>query len=223
MAPGKIKVRRFDDYVAALEKAKVVLDSRKAALTSSFYDARDLALAQGLELVEDEALLHEVAGLVEWPVVLTGEFDAAFLDIPPRKSSGQRSAPTKKCFVLKDPSSGRLSHKFVLVANIETDDGGAAIAAGNGRVVQARLSDAKFFGRPTLKLESSMTDWPISIAIDLSRKLGTQGERAGPTGRPAREIAPYAGAELLWRDARRASRQGRLLREWSANFPDCRA
>jgi len=192
MAPGKIKVRRFDDYVAALEKAKVVLDpARRRDII--LYDARDLALAQGLELVEDEALLHEVAGLVEWPVVLTGEFDAAFLDIPPEVVRTTIRV-NQKCFVLKDPSSGRLSHKFVLVANIEAGDGGAAIAAGNGRVVQARLSDAKFFWETDLKVKLEDRLEKLDRIV-FHEKLGSQGARARRLEGLARYIALHTGAD----------------------------
>jgi glycyl-tRNA synthetase beta chain len=204
MAPGKIKVRRFDDYVAALEKAKVVLDpARRRDII--LYDARDLALAQGLELVEDEALLHEVAGLVEWPVVLIGEFDAAFLDIPP-EIVRTTIRVNQKCFVLKDPSSGRLSHKFVLVANIEAADGGAAIAAGNGRVVQARLSDAKFFWETDLKIKLEDRLAKLDHII-FHEKLGTQGERANRLEGLAREIARNIGA-----DSNLAARAARLAK-----------
>ncbi len=192
MAPGKIKVRRFDDYVAALEKAKVVLDpARRRDII--LYDARNLALAQGLELVEDEALLHEVAGLVEWPVLLTGEFDAAFLGMPPEVVRTTIRV-NQKCFVLKDPSTGRLSHKFVLVANIEAADGGAAIAAGNGRVVQARLSDAKFFWETDLKVRLEDRLEKLDHII-FHEKLGTQGERANRLEGLAREIACNIGAD----------------------------
>ena len=99
MAPAPIAVRRFDDYVDALQKAKVVLDAdrRKAIILA---DAKNLAFAQGLELVEDEGLLEEVAGLVEWPVVLMGEFEAEFLDIPPEVIRATIRA-NQKCFVLK--------------------------------------------------------------------------------------------------------------------------
>ncbi len=173
MAPGEIRVRRFDDYAPALEKAKVVLDpARRRDII--LHDARDLAMAQGLELVEDEALLHEAAGLVEWPVVLMGEFDPAFLDIPGEVIRATIRA-NQKCFVLRRPSSfetrpagapqdegrgsphaeearsavskheGALSNKFLLVSNIEASDGGKAIVAGNERVIRARLSDALYF------------------------------------------------------------------------------
>ncbi|WGJ15784.1 glycine--tRNA ligase subunit beta [Methylocapsa sp. D3K7] len=192
MAPGKIKVRRFDDYVPALEKAKVVLDpARRRDII--LHDARNLALAQGLELVEDETLLTEVAGLVEWPVVLTGDFDAAFLDIP-REVIQTTIRANQKCFVLTGRASGKLSNKFLLVANIEAADGGAAIAAGNGRVVQARLSDAKFFYETDLKIKLEGRLAKLDKII-FHEKLGTQGERAKRLQDLASDVALVAGAE----------------------------
>src|SRR5690606_23266308 len=108
-------------------------------------DARNLAFAAGLDLVEDEPLLEEVSGLVEWPVVLMGEFDDAFLDIPAEVIRLTIRA-NQKCFVTRPRGEGeRLSNRFVLVANIEATDGGARIAHGNGKVVRARLSDAVHF------------------------------------------------------------------------------
>ena len=152
LAPGAIHVRRFDDYVAKLEKAKVVLDParrREIILT----DAKNLAFAQGYALVEDEGLLNEVAGLVEWPVVLMGSFDEAFLKIP-----GEVIRATirnnQKCFVVSDPKSGKLANRFILTANTEAADGGKTIIAGNERVIRARLSDAKFFYETDLKTET---------------------------------------------------------------------
>src|ERR1700736_6479687 len=217
MAPGKIKVRRFGDYVAALEKAKVVLDpARRRDII--LYDARDLALAQGLELVEDEALLHEVAGLVEWPVVLTGEFDAAFLDIPPEVVRTTIRV-NQKCFVLKDPSGGRLSHKFVLVANIEAEDGGAAIAAGNGRVVQARLSDAKFFWETDLKIKLEDRLEKLDQIV-FHEKLGTQGERAERLAGLASYIAPYTGADEALAARAALLAKADLTSEMVGEFPE---
>ncbi|MGH6839868.1 MAG: glycine--tRNA ligase subunit beta [Methylocella sp.] len=217
MAPGKIKVRRFDDYAAALKKAKVVLDPERRR-DIILYDARDLALAQGLELVEDEALLQEVAGLVEWPVVLTSEFDAAFLDLPPEVVRTTIRV-NQKCFVQKDPSSGRLSNKFVLVANVEASDSGAAIAAGNGRVAQARLSDAKFFWETDLKVKLEDRLEKLDQIV-FHEKLGTQGGRAKSLERLAGEIAPYTGAEIAL-----AERAGRLAKadltsEMVGEFPE---
>ncbi len=153
MAPGPIRVRRYDDYVEALHKAKVELDAdrRKAIILA---DAQSLAFARGLELIEDDSLLEEVAGLVEWPVVLMGEFEAAFLDLPPEVIRATIRA-NQKCFVLRD-SDGKLANKFILVANLIASDGGAAIAAGNARVVRARLADARHFWhdrpRPSARL-----------------------------------------------------------------------
>ena len=143
LAPGEIRVKRFDDYAPALERAKVVLDAdrRKDMI---LHDAKDLAFAQGLELVEDEGLLEEVAGLVEWPVVLMGSFDEAFLDIPPEVIRTTIRA-NQKCFVLRDPATGKLANRFLLTSKLIATDGGKTIVAGNERVVRARLSDAKFF------------------------------------------------------------------------------
>ena len=131
-------MRRFEDYEAKLKAAKVVLDPqpRKDIILA---DAKQLAFAQGFELVEDQVLLDEVSGLVEWPVVLMGSFDPEFLSIP-----GEVIRATirnnQKCFVVSDPTTGKLTNKFILTANIEASDGGKAIIAGNERVIRARLS-----------------------------------------------------------------------------------
>ena len=137
LAPAPFKVKRFDDYVAKLDKAKVVLDPerRKEIILA---DAKNLAFAQGFELVEDEGLLAEVAGLVEWPVVLMGSFDEAFLAIPAEVIRATIRV-NQKCFVLRDPQTAKLVNKFILVSNIEAKDGGKAIVAGNERVIRARL------------------------------------------------------------------------------------
>ncbi len=136
MAPAPITVRRFDDYQDALRDAKVVLDAdrRKDII---LHDAKERAFALGLELIEDEGLLEEVAGLNEWPVVLVGSFDEAFLDIPPEVIRTTIRV-NQKCFVLRD-QSGNLANRFVMVANIEASDGGDEIVAGNQRVIRARL------------------------------------------------------------------------------------
>lgn len=191
MAPAAISVRRFEDYDAKLLAAKVVLDPerRKDAILT---DAKQLAFAQGFELVEDQNLLDEVAGLVEWPVVLLGSFDADFLSIP-----GEVIRATirnnQKCFVVSDPKTGKLANKFILTANIEATDGGKAIIAGNERVIRARLSDAKFFYETDLKtrLEDRL---PKFDNIIFHEKLGTQGERIKRIERLAAEIAP-----ILWK------------------------
>ena len=191
MAPAAISVRRFEDYEAKLLAAKVVLDParRKDVILT---DAKQLAFAQGFELVEDQGLLDEVAGLVEWPVVMMGTFEERFLSIP-----GEVIRATirnnMKCFVVNDPKTGKLTNRFVLTANIEASDGGKTIVAGNERVIRARLSDAKFFYDTDLKtkLEDRL---PKFDNIVFHEKLGTQGARIKRIERLAAEIA-----RVLWK------------------------
>jgi glycyl-tRNA synthetase beta chain len=191
MAPAPISVRRFEDYQAKLHAAKVVLDpqARKDIILA---DARQLAFAQGFELIEDRALLDEVAGLVEWPVVMMGSFEKEFLSIP-HEVIRATIRNNSKCFVVSDPKAGGLTNKFVLTANIEASDGGKAIVAGNERVIRARLSDAKFFYETDLKtkLEDRL---PKFENIVFHEKLGTQDERIARIERLAAEISP-----LLWK------------------------
>jgi glycyl-tRNA synthetase beta chain len=191
MAPAAISVRRFEDYEAKLLDSKVVLDPqrRKDAILT---DARQLAFAQGYELVEDQALLDEVAGLVEWPVVAMGSFEPEFLSIPPEVIRATIRT-NMKCFVVSDPKAHKLTNKFILTANIEASDGGKAIIAGNERVIRARLSDAKFFYETDLRtrLEDRL---PKFESIVFHEKLGTQGERIKRIERLAAEIAP-----MLWK------------------------
>src|SRR5882724_2129929 len=217
MAPAPISVRRFEDYEAKLLNAKVVLDPERRRDTI-LTDARQLAFAQGFELVEDQMLLDEVAGLVEWPVVLMGSFDEAFLSIP-----GEVIRATirnnQKCFVVSDPKTGKLANKFILTANIEASDGGKAIVAGNERVIRARLSDATFFYETDLKtkLEDRL---PKFDAIVFHEKLGTQGERIKRIERLAAEIAPLVGADV--EKAKRAAHLAKadLLTEVVGEFPE---
>jgi glycyl-tRNA synthetase beta chain len=192
MAPEPIKVRRLDDYVQKLEKAKVMLDGARRA-ESILADARNLAFAQGFELIEDQALLAEVAGLVEWPVVLMGSFDETFLRIPPEVVRATIRM-NQKCFVLRDGKKAKLAPKFILTANMEASDGGKAIVAGNERVIRARLSDAKFFYETDLK--GRLEDRLAKLSgIVFHEKLGTQVERIERIERLARELAPRVGAD----------------------------
>ncbi|MGO4574027.1 glycine--tRNA ligase subunit beta [Microvirga sp. 2TAF3] len=217
MAPGQIKVRRYDDYAPALERAKVVLDAdrRKDII---LHDAKDLAFAQGLELVEDEGLLEEVAGLVEWPVVLMGSFDEAFLDIPPEVIRTTIRA-NQKCFVLRDPRKDKLANKFLLTSNLVAKDGGKTIVGGNERVVRARLSDAKFFWETDqkVKLEDRLEKL---TTIVFHEKLGTQYERVERIAALAKELAPIVGAEPA--QAERAARLAKadLVTEMVGEFPE---
>ncbi|MGA8962706.1 MAG: glycine--tRNA ligase subunit beta, partial [Pseudolabrys sp.] len=217
MAPAPIKVRRFDDYVDKLEKAKVVLDPARRADTIRT-DAKNLAFAQGFELVEDEGLLAEVAGLVEWPVTLMGSFEQAFLSIP-EEVIRATIRNNQKCFVLRDPRTAKLVNKFILVANEEATDGGKAIVAGNERVIRARLSDAKFFYETDLKtrLEDRL---PRFEQIVFHEKLGTQAERIARITVLAGELAPLVGADVA--KAERAAQLCKtdLLTEVVGEFPE---
>jgi glycyl-tRNA synthetase beta chain len=275
LAPQAITARRFEEYAAALAKAKVVLDAdRRKQIISA--DAHSLALAHGLELVEDEGLLEEVAGLVEWPVALMGEFEAEFLEIPPEVIRATIRA-NQKCFVLRYPSAvmavpgldpgidpaihaepaggkdgdgrdnpriksgdghdaerarpGGLANKFILVSNLIASDGGAAIAAGNARVVRARLADARHFWRTDL---APLPDYKDKAAKPLDQRLaklkalgivfherfGTQGERIERIAALARELAPAVGCvpELAERAAQLAKAD--LVTEMVGEFPE---
>ncbi len=217
MAPEPFTVRRLDDYLRKLDKAKVVPDAerrRQIILT----EAKQLAFAQGLELIEDEGLLNEVAGLVEWPVVLMGAFEESFLRIPEEVIRATIRA-NQKCFVLRDAAHAKLVDKFLLVSNLEAADGGAAIVAGNERVIRARLSDAKFFYETDLKtkLEDRL---PKFKNIVFHEKLGTQAERIERIELLAAELAPLVGADPV--KAKRAARlcKADLLTEVVGEFPE---
>jgi glycyl-tRNA synthetase beta chain len=217
MAPAEISVRRFEDYEAKLLDAKVVLDPerRKDVIRT---DAKTLAQAQNFELVEDQILLDEVAGLVEWPVVLMGSFDKEFLSIPDEVIRAT-IRNNQKCFVVSDPNTKKLTNKFILTANIEASDDGKAIVSGNERVIRARLSDAKFFYESDLKtrLEDRL---PKFDSIVFHEKLGTQGERIKRIERLAAEIAPLVGADV--EKAKRAAHLAKadLLTEVVGEFPE---
>ncbi len=204
LADEAFEVRRFDDYAPALEKHKVVLDAdrRKDIIA---HDARDQALALGLELVEDEGLLEEVAGLVEWPVVLTGAFEEEFLEIPDECIQLTIRA-NQKCFVLKDPKTGNLANRFVLTSNIVAEDGGKVIVAGNEKVIRARLSDARFFWDTDLKTKLS-DNLPKLESIVFHEKLGTQSERVKRLEALSAELAAVTGA-----DADKAKRAAQLAK-----------
>jgi glycyl-tRNA synthetase beta chain len=220
MAPRVIHARHFDDYAAKLERAKVVLDParrRDIILT----DAKNLAFAQGFELVEDQALLEEVAGLVEWPVVLMGMFDEDFLRLPPEVIRTTIRV-NQKCFVVRT-SEGSLANKFILVANTEATDGGTAIIAGNERVIRARLADAKFFYETDLR---NWRDVPLATRMEkfnhivFHEKLGTQWRRVVRIEQLAVQLARFVGAdaEKTMRAAQLAKAD--LLTDMVGEFPE---
>src|SRR5215469_14408113 len=217
LAPETFTVRRLADYAAKLDKAKVVLDAeRRRSIIDT--EAKQLAFAQGLELVEDAGLLAETAGLVEWPVVLMGAFDEAFLQIP-EEVIRATIRNNQKCFVLRDAAHAKLVNKFLLVANLEADDGGKAIIAGNERVIRARLADARFFYQTDLKtkLEDRL---PSFNDIIFHEKLGSQADRIERIERLAAELAPLVGADV--KKAKRAAQlcKADLLTEIVGEFPE---
>jgi len=204
LAPEKIEVRRFDDYSAALKKAFVVLEADERAAII-FEGVKQAAFIHGLELIPDEGLLAEVAGLVEWPVILMGTIEDQFMDVPPEIL--QTSMRThQKYFALRDPKTGKMASRFALVANMVAEDGGVGIVAGNERVLRARLSDAKFFWDEDRKrtLESRVADLK---GIVFHAKLGTQYERVERVATLAGVIAKKIGA-----DPKKAERAARLAK-----------
>lgn len=238
-APDAITVRRFDDYADKLMKAHVVLDpARRKEIIAT--DAKNLAFASGLELVEDEALLEEVSGLVEWPVVLMGSFDEAFLSIPPEVIRLTIKA-NQKCFVLRPQTGEGLANRFILVANIEASDGGKEIIHGNGKVVRARLSDALYFWQSDqgdLPDLDTLTASAEKFGLDLKKpldqrmakldhlgvtfhaKLGTQGERVERIRRLARELAPIVGADPDLADRAAVLAKADLTTDAVGEFPE---
>jgi glycyl-tRNA synthetase beta chain len=204
LSKAAITVRRFDDYETALKKAHVILDAeqRKAII---FEGIKSAAFVHGLEMIPDEGLLAEVAGLVEWPVILIGTIEDQFMDVPAEIL--QTSMRThQKYFSLRDPKSGKMANRFALVANMIAEDGGKQIVAGNERVLRARLSDAKFFWDEDRKhsLESRIE---ALKGIIFHAKLGTQYERVERIARLAGEIAGKIGA-----DPKKAERAARLAK-----------
>ncbi len=194
LAPEAFSVTSFEDYEAKLKRSKVVLRADERAETI-WHDATNQAFALGLEVVEDSGLLAEVAGLVEWPVVLMGQIGADFLDLPPevlRTSMKEH----QKFFSVKNPKTGRIE-RFVTVANTVTKDDGATILAGNQKVLSARLSDAKFFYENDLRVaRAGMDDWLDGLkAVTFHNKLGSQFDRIQRIAALAREIAPMVGAD----------------------------
>ncbi|MDV4180065.1 glycine--tRNA ligase subunit beta [Rhizobium brockwellii] len=238
-APEAITVRRFDDYAANLEKAKVILDAERRK-DIILHDARDIAFANGLGLVEDEGLLEEVSGLVEWPQVLMGSFEEDYLSIP-SEIIRLTIKTNQKCFVTRPQGGETLSNKFILVSNIQASDGGKEIVHGNGKVVRARLSDALHFWKrdqgnlPDLE---TLTTSAAKFALDLNKpldqrmakldaldvtfhaKLGTQGARVARTRALAKELADITGADAALVDRAAVLAKADLRTEAVGEFPE---
>ena len=194
MAPDAFSVTGFDDYAAKLRRARVMLDpaEREAAIRQ---EAANLAFARGWEIVPDDALMTELAGLVEWPVPLMGVIEERFLSLPSEVL--QTSMKEHQKFLsARNPKTGRIEG-YVTVANIETPDLGATILAGNQRVLAARLSDAAFFWENDLReARAGMETWAEGLkAVTFHAKLGSQADRVERIAALAREIAPAVGAD----------------------------
>ncbi|MCE8533467.1 glycine--tRNA ligase subunit beta [Ruegeria pomeroyi] len=194
MAPARFSVTSFEDYQAKLKRAHVVLDPTERA-EHIWNDAQNMAFAAGLELVEDKGLLAEVAGLVEWPVVLMGQIGAEFLDLPPEVLQTSMREH-QKFFSVRNPKTGRIE-RFVTVANRETADNGATILAGNQKVLSARLADAKFFWDNDLRVaHTGMGAWTEALEnVTFHNKLGSQGDRIRRIAALAGDLAPMVGAD----------------------------
>lgn len=196
LAPDAFAVSNFDDYAAKLKRAFVMLDpaERRDAI---WHDATNTAFANGLEVVEDAGLLAEVAGLVEWPVVLMGRIGDDFLDLPPEVLQTSMKEH-QKFFSVRNAATGRIE-RFITVANRTTADNGATILAGNEKVLSARLSDAKFFWDNDLRGATSvggMATWVENLQnVTFHNKLGTQAELIERMAVLARELAPMVGAD----------------------------
>lgn len=194
MAPDAFAVSGFEDYEIKLKRAKVILraDERQAAI---WQEAQTQAFALGQSVVEDTGLLAEVAGLVEWPVVLMGQIDEEFLDLPPEvlKTSMKEH---QKFFSVSNPKTGRIE-RFVTVANIEAADQGATILKGNQKVLAARLADAKFFWENDLReAKAGMGNWQAALEnVTFHNKLGSQAARIKRIAALARDLAPVVGAD----------------------------
>src|SRR5665213_2670727 len=187
---GPFRARDFDAYSQALAARFVVLDveERKRRIGQG---ARALCAARGLTLIEDESLLIEVAGMAEWPVPLLGTMDPAFLDLPSEVI--RTSMRTHQRYFAVRGQDGALAPHFVAVANIEAPDGGALIAAGNARVLSARLADARFFWDEDRRI---LLDARLEAlgGVTFHAKLGSMRERALRIEALACEIAPAVGA-----------------------------
>ena len=189
MGPEAFRVVGFDDYEAKLKRSKVILNAEERAETI-WHDATNMAFAAGLEVVDDKGLLKEVAGLVEWPVVLMGTINEEFLELPPEVLQTSMKEH-QKFFSVRNPKTGRIE-RFITVANRETTDNGATILAGNQKVLSARLADAKFFWENDLRVAKSqnMQPWLDSLSnVTFHNKLGSQRDRIERISALSRKLA----------------------------------
>ena len=219
MAPDAFAVNGFEDYETKLKRAKVVLraEERQAAI---WQEAETQAFALGHSVVEDTGLLAEVAGLVEWPVVLMGQIDEDFLDLPPEvlKTSMKEH---QKFFSVANPKTGRIE-RFVTVANIEAADQGSTILKGNQKVLAARLADAKFFWENDLReAKAGMGTWQTALEnVTFHNKLGSQAARIKRIAALARDLASVVGANADMAEQAALVAKADLSSEMVYEFPE---
>jgi glycyl-tRNA synthetase beta chain len=217
LGPGPFKVKNFADYEEKLLSHHVILDPAKR-LAAISEQAHALAKEAKLELIEDDALLAENAGLTEWPVVLMGSFEKAFLEVPGEVLTTSMKTH-QKCFSLRDPKLKKLANKFLLVSNLVAKDGGAQIVSGNDKVIRARLSDAKFFWEQDLK--HPLGEMAGKLAnITFHEKLGSQKDRVERIEQLAFEVA--GACDAVPEDARRAAGlcKADLVSQMVGEFPE---
>ncbi len=205
------------DYAKGLKKHKVILDAAERTEIIG-EQARALAKEHKLALVEDEALLAENAGLTEWPTVLMGTFDEAFLEVP-AECLMLSMKQHQKCFSLKHPRTGKLANRFLLVSNLVARDGGKQIIAGNEKVIRARLSDAKFFWEQDKK--KPLDEMAVALGgITFHEKLGSQKDRVERVAELAFQIA--GSVDAVAEDARRAAQLAKadLVSGMVGEFPE---
>ncbi|MFP7673524.1 glycine--tRNA ligase subunit beta [Marivita sp. S0852] len=220
MAPGAFDVSGFDDYEAKLKRAYVVLDATERA-DAIWQEATNQAFANGLDVVEDKGLLAEVAGLVEWPVVLLGKIEKDFLDLPPEVLQSSMKEH-QKFFSVRNPKTGKIEC-FVTVANRETADHGATILAGNQKVLSARLADAKFFWENDLRVatQEKMQPWLRSLdAVTFHNKLGSVKDKVNRVAALARELAPVVDADAALAGQAAEVAKADLASEMIYEFPE---
>ncbi|WP_270727918.1 glycine--tRNA ligase subunit beta [Shimia sp. Alg240-R146] len=219
MGSGRFVVHGFEDYEAKLKRDRVILNAEDRAETI-WSEATNMAFAQRMEVVEDKGLLAEVAGLVEWPVVLMGDIAEDFLGLPPEVLQTSMKEH-QKFFSVKNPKTGRIE-KFITVANRETADSGKTILAGNQKVLFARLSDAKFFWENDVRVaKGGAAEWLESLEnVTFHNKLGSQGDRIGRVASLAAELAPVAQADVDLADTAARWAKADLSSEMVYEFPE---
>jgi glycyl-tRNA synthetase beta chain len=218
-APEALPVTSAADHASKLRGAKVLIE-REERKTIILEQARKLCAAKGLELVEDIGLLEEVAGLVEWPVVLLGDMNRDFLNLPGEVI--RLSMRThQKYFAVRDPKKGGLAPHFVVVANVDAKDGGKAIAAGNARVLSARLNDAQFFWKVDTATPLYTEERKAKLQkVVFHQKLGSVWDKVERVRALAKELCAVTGADPKLVDQAAIHAKMDLVTETVGEFPE---